>query len=164
MFRVLIVLFRVFIVLVFFLFREKTLRSRFFFRERESVCSFARGVCSLRRDGRRGGLLRRPLFFGRRESPRRRRRTSSSSARRERDGEGFFAFFSIGENNNLDRRERERLDLFSLPLCRGNVVAVRRRRCTSSKSKFGEEEDEKARERGIEERNNGADKALPECG
>ena len=63
MFRVLVVLFRVFIVLVFFLFREKTLRSRFFFRERESVCSFARGVCSLRRDGRRRTVETSPIFW-----------------------------------------------------------------------------------------------------
>ena len=142
--RVLVVLFRVFIVPCFFFLSFGKPRDPFA-SSAERECVFARGACSLRRDfGRRGGLLRRPLFFGRRESPRRRRRTSSSSsARRERDGEGFFSrFFPSGKTTPPQTGERERdCDLFfSLPLCRGNVVAVRR--CTSSKSKFGEEEDE----------------------
>jgi hypothetical protein len=54
----------------------------------------------------------------------------------------FSRFFPSGKTTPPQTGERERdCDLFfSLPLCRGNVVAVRR--CTSSKSKFGEEEDE----------------------
>ena len=102
--------------------------------------------CSLRRDGRR--------------------RTVDVKETEK----GFSDVFFHQENNTtcLEReREREReevcflhhhrdLFFFSLPLCRGtnNVVAFVRRR------QGGEEEDEgRARER--EERNNGADKALP---
>ena len=157
-------LFRVFIVPCFFFLSFGKPRDPFA-SSAERECVFARGACSLRRDfGRRGGLLRRPLFFGRRESPRR-RTSSSSSARRERDGEGFFSrFFPSGKTTPPQTGERERERLRSLLL--SSAVSWKRRRRASLyvvKVEIWRGRRRRARERGIEERrNNGADKkALP---
>ena len=156
-------LFRVFIVPCFFFLSFGKPRDPFA-SSAERECVFARGACSLRRDfGRRGGLLRRPLFFGRRESPR--RRTSSSSAARRRETERAFSrvFFHRGKQHHL-RPERERERLRSLLL--SSAVSWKRRRRASLyvvKVEIWRGRRRRARERGIEERrNNGADKkALP---
>ena len=117
--RVLVVLFRVFIVPCFFFLSFGKPRDPFA-SSAERECVFARGACSLRRDfGRRGGLLRRPLFFGRRESPRRRRRRTSSFSR---------VFFHRGKQHHL-RPERERERLRSLLL--SSAVSWKRRRRAS---------------------------------
>ena len=146
--RVLVVVFRVFIVPCFFFLSFGKPRDPFA-SSAERECVFARGACSLRRDfGRRGGLLRRPLFFGRRESPRR-RTSSSSSARRERDGEGFFSrFFPSGKTTTPQTGEREREIAISSSLFRCVVetsspcVAVRRQsRNLERKKTKGEREE-----------------------